>query len=83
MNCWERLRAVAWVVYRARQRGLDRVVALKMVLFGQFAGRDAQRRFRFEAQTAARLTHPHIVAIHDVGTLDGQPYFTMDLVRDG
>ena len=52
-----------------------------MVLFGQFAGRDAQQRFRAEAQTAARLTHPHIVAIHDVGTLEGQPYFTMDLVN--
>lgn len=68
------------VVYRARHRGLDRVVALKMVLLGQFSGSDAQQRFRAEAQTAARLKHPRIVAIHDIGTLDGQPYFTMDLV---
>jgi len=69
------------VVYKARQRGLDRVVALKMVQFGSFASEQARQRFRVEAMAAARLRHPHIVAIHDVGQLDGQPFFTMDFVE--
>ncbi len=69
------------VVYRARQRGLDRVVALKMVQFGRFAGEEARSRFLVEARTAARLRHPRIVTIHEIGTLEGQPYFTMDLIE--
>lgn len=69
------------VVYRARQVSLNRVVALKMILSGPFAGRAAVERFRSEAQAAAGLQHPNIVAIHEVGETGGQPYFTMDLVE--
>ena len=68
------------VVYRARQKSLNRIVAVKMVLFGQFAGKTAFDRFRAEAQTVARLQHPNIVAIHEIGETDGQPYFSMDYV---
>src|SRR5687767_5143608 len=55
------------VVYRARQRRLNRIVAVKILAAGDFARVEAQRRFRTEAETAARLQHPGIVAIHDVG----------------
>jgi WD40 repeat protein len=51
-----------------------------MVLFGQFADPDTLERFQVEARTGAKLKHPNIVAIHDLGTLDGRPWFTMDLI---
>jgi hypothetical protein len=68
------------VVYRARQIGLDRTVALKMILAGQLAGDEDVQRFYREARTAAQLQHPNIVAIHDVGRHEGQHYFSMDYV---
>ena len=68
------------VVYRARQISLKRIVAVKMLLFGQFAGKAAFDRFRAEAETAARLQHPNIVAVHEIGETGGQPYFSMDYV---
>jgi len=68
------------VVYRARQTGLDRIVALKMILAGPFASKQIIQRFRGEVTAAALLQHPNIVAIHDVGIHDDQHYFTMDYV---
>lgn len=71
------------VVYRARQRRLGCEVAVKVLRGGEFAGVDAQRRFRREAAAAARLLHPGIVAIHEVGEDAGLLWYAMDLVRGG
>jgi serine/threonine-protein kinase len=69
------------VVYRARQSGLDRLVAVKMILASHLASAEHVRRFQAEARAAARLQHPHIVAIHEVGQLHGQHYFAMEYVE--
>ncbi|MFO0969786.1 MAG: serine/threonine-protein kinase [Gemmataceae bacterium] len=69
------------VVYRARQIKLDRVVALKMILGGRLAQTDDVVRFRTEAEAAARLSHPNIVAVFEVGEQQGQHYFTMEFVE--
>jgi serine/threonine protein kinase/Flp pilus assembly protein TadD len=68
------------VVYRARQIRLNRPVAVKMILGGHLANADEVQRFRAEAETAAQLHHPNIVAIHEVGDHEGQPFFSMELV---
>lgn len=68
------------VVYRARQRGLDRVVAVKVLLRAQFATPEERSRFHREAQAAARLKHPGIVGIFDVGEDDDVPWFSMEYV---
>ena len=68
-------------VYRAFHPGLKRLVALKVLLAGRGAGENERARFRREAEAAARLQHPGIVAIHDVGEADGLPYLVMDLVE--
>ncbi|HTH46625.1 MAG TPA: serine/threonine-protein kinase, partial [Candidatus Limnocylindria bacterium] len=69
------------VIYRARQRSLNRIVALKVLSSGEFASPEFVQRFRAEATAAARLQHPNIVAIHEVGEHDGVRYFTMDFVE--
>lgn len=69
------------MVYRARQRGLDREVALKVLLTGEDASHEEVKRFLNEARAAARLSHPYIVPIHEVGEAAGKYFFTMDLVR--
>jgi predicted Ser/Thr protein kinase len=68
------------VIYKARQAGLDRVVALKLLLAGEFADTKARQRFVREARIAARLAHPGIVTIHEVGEHQGRPYFAMEYV---
>ena len=71
------------VVYQARQLGLDRTVALKMVLTGFQAGPKDLARFRAEAVALARLQHPNIVQIYDVGETAGRPYFVFEFVAGG
>lgn len=68
------------VVYRARQRGLDRVVAVKLILAGHLAAEADVERFLIEAKAAAKLDHPGIVPIYDVGIQEGQHYFSMAFI---
>jgi len=69
------------IVYRARQRDLKRVVALKLMKDGEAASEKQIRRFRRETEAAAKLQHPNIVAVHEVGCIEGFHFFTMDLIE--
>lgn len=71
------------VVYKARQLSLKRLVALKMILAGPHAGPQETARFRTEAEAIARLQHPNIVQIYEVGEQEGRPFFSLEFVDGG
>jgi WD40 repeat protein len=71
------------VVYKARQVGLNRLCALKMILAGGHAGEDDLARFRREAEAIARLHHPNIVAVYEVGEHEGRAFFSLELCAGG
>jgi hypothetical protein len=71
------------VVFRARQSALGRVVALKMIVSGGIAGPAELARFRTEAEAIARLQHPNIVQVYEVGEHEGRPFFSLELCGGG
>jgi WD40 repeat protein/serine/threonine protein kinase len=71
------------VVYQARHLRLNRVVALKMVRDGAHAGAEELARFRAEAEAVARLSHPNIVQIHEIGDHEGLPFLALEFVKGG
>ena len=71
------------VVYKARQRGLNRLVALKMIIGGPQGRADLLARFRIEAEAVARLRHPNILQIYDIGEVDGLPFVSLELLEGG
>jgi hypothetical protein len=71
------------VVYKARQRALKRLVALKMILSGDLASPQELGRFRREAEAVARLQHPNIVQVYEVGEYGGRPFFSLEFVNGG
>jgi eukaryotic-like serine/threonine-protein kinase len=76
-------RGAMGVVYKAKQRGLQRLVALKMILAGGHASEHDIARFRVEAQAVAQLQHPNIVQVYEVGEQDGNPFFSLEFVDGG
>ena len=71
------------VVYKARQRGLNRLVALKMIRGKEWSRGDHMVRLRIEAEAVARLRHPNIVQIHEIGEVDGQPFLSLEFLEGG
>jgi serine/threonine protein kinase len=73
-------RGAVGVVYKARQKNLDRIVALKILIAGQAASEEQIQRFRQEALAVAKLRHPNIVPVYDVGVYEGKHYIAMEYV---
>jgi serine/threonine-protein kinase len=71
------------VVYKARQAGLNRIVALKLALGATPSGKDAAARFQTECEAIARLEHDNIVRVYDCGEHEGRPYFSMEYIEGG
>jgi tetratricopeptide (TPR) repeat protein/tRNA A-37 threonylcarbamoyl transferase component Bud32 len=71
------------IVYKARDTKLNRLVALKMILSGAHASAETLMRFRIEAEAVAKLQHPHIVQIFDIGERDGHPFFSLEYLDGG
>ncbi len=71
------------VVYKARHRGLHRLTALKMVLAGEFASPTQELRFRLEAELGARVQHPNIVQVYEIGSYAGRPFLALEWVEGG
>ena len=71
------------VVYKARQKGLNRLIALKMILSGAHASDGERERFRREAEAVAQLQHQNIVQIYDIGEVDLCPYLAFEFVEGG
>jgi serine/threonine-protein kinase len=71
------------VVYKARQLGLNRIVALKMILHGAHASGEERTRFRIEAEAIAQLQHPNIVQVYEIGEQDGMPFFSLEFCAAG
>lgn len=69
------------VVCKARQKGLGRLVALKMILHSDHASEEQRRRFFNEAEALARLRHENIVQIHEIGEHDGKPFFSLEYIE--
>ncbi len=76
-------RGAMGVVYKAQQKGLNRLVALKMILAGGHAGEELLGRFQTEAEAVAKLQHPNIVQIYEIGQHDGRPFFALEYVDGG
>lgn len=74
-------RGAMGVVYKARQKDLDRLVALKMILAGSHAGEDQRGRFLTEAKAVASLQHPNIVQIYEIGEHEDKPFFSLEFVE--
>jgi serine/threonine protein kinase/tetratricopeptide (TPR) repeat protein len=71
------------VVYKARHRQLNRIVALKMIGAGEQAGDEVRQRFLVEAEAIARIHHPNIVQIYDIGEADGRPFVSLEMLEGG
>jgi serine/threonine protein kinase len=71
------------VVYKARQISLDRIVAIKLVLHGSYASPESLARFRNEARTVARLSHPNILQVYEFGEHEGWSFFVMEFAEGG
>jgi eukaryotic-like serine/threonine-protein kinase len=71
------------IVYKANQQGLNRLVAIKMVLGGEHAREEDLVRFKIEAEAVASIQHPNIVQIYEVGEKDGTPYFSLEFIDGG